>query len=135
MILSNKRITKALIRLHRLVCAFVVHKLWKTGFLTSRSILAPAIHLYHLITLKLLLICLGFTHSLYQLLIPFANSLTQIRTDFLSVMIWIQTVRYSDSVPESGNCCHLLITFANSLDPDQDRQNVCPDLDPNCLTL
>ena len=27
------------------------------------------------------------------------------------------------------------ITFANSLDPDQARQNVGPDLDPNCLTL
>ena len=31
--------------------------------------------------------------------------------------------------------CRLLITFANSLDPDQARQNVGPDLDPNCLTL
>ena len=31
--------------------------------------------------------------------------------------------------------CHLLITFANSLDPDQDRKNVSPDLDPNRLTL
>ena len=30
--------------------------------------------------------------------------------------------------------CRLLITFANSLDPDQDRQNVGPDLDPNYLT-
>ena len=29
----------------------------------------------------------------------------------------------------------LLITFANSLDPYQDRQNVSPDLDPNSLTL
>ena len=28
----------------------------------------------------------------------------------------------------------LLITFANSFDPDQARQNVRPDLDPNCLT-
>ena len=28
----------------------------------------------------------------------------------------------------------LLITFANSLDPDQARQNVGPDLDPSCLT-
>ena len=28
----------------------------------------------------------------------------------------------------------LLITFANSLDPDQVQQNVRPDLDPNCLT-
>ena len=31
--------------------------------------------------------------------------------------------------------CHLLITFSNSLNPDQDRQTVGPDLDPNCLTL
>ena len=31
--------------------------------------------------------------------------------------------------------CWLLITFANSLDPDQDWQNVGPDLDPNCLSL
>ena len=28
--------------------------------------------------------------------------------------------------------CRLLITFANSLDPDQAPQNVGPDLDPNC---
>ena len=34
-----------------------------------------------------------------------------------------------------GKFCHLMIIFANSLDPDQDRQNVGPDLDPNCLTL
>ena len=32
----------------------------------------------------------------------------------------------------SGNFCHLLITFANGLDPDK---NKCPDLDPNLLTL
>ena len=35
----------------------------------------------------------------------------------------------------NGNVCCLLITFANSLDPDQDRQNIGPDLDPNRLTL
>ena len=34
-----------------------------------------------------------------------------------------------------GNFCHLLITFANRLDPDQGRQNVLPDLDSNHLTL
>ena len=34
-----------------------------------------------------------------------------------------------------GNFCCLLITVANSLVPDQTRQNVRPDLDPNCLTL
>ena len=31
--------------------------------------------------------------------------------------------------------CHLMITFANSLDADQDRHSVGPDLDPNHLTL
>ena len=36
--------------------------------------------------------------------------------------------------PARGDICCLLITFANSLDPDQARQNVGPDLDPNCLT-
>ena len=29
----------------------------------------------------------------------------------------------------------LLVTFTNSLDPDKARQNVGPDLGPNCLTL
>ena len=36
---------------------------------------------------------------------------------------------------ESNQTNHLLITIANSLDPDQNRQNVGADLDPNCLTL
>ena len=31
--------------------------------------------------------------------------------------------------------CLLLITIANSLDPDQAQQNVRPDLDPDCLTF
>ena len=35
----------------------------------------------------------------------------------------------------SGNFFCLLKTFANSLNPDQDQQNVGPDLDSNCLTL
>ena len=33
-----------------------------------------------------------------------------------------------------SKCC-LLITFANSLDPDQAQQNVGPDLDPNYMSL
>ena len=36
-----------------------------------------------------------------------------------------------NSLPASGKFCRLLITFANSLDPDQDLQKVGPDLDPN----
>ena len=34
----------------------------------------------------------------------------------------------------SDDFSRLLIFFANSLDPDQDRQKVGPDLDPNRLT-
>ena len=37
------------------------------------------------------------------------------------------------SLPPRSNFCHLLCTFANSLDPDQDWQNVWPCLDPSCL--
>ena len=40
-----------------------------------------------------------------------------------------------NSLHASGHFCPLLITFANSLDPYQARQNVGPDLDPDCLTL
>ena len=39
-----------------------------------------------------------------------------------------------NSLPPSVDFCCLMITFANSLDPDQASQNVRPDLDPNCLT-
>ena len=38
------------------------------------------------------------------------------------------------SLPASGDVCRWLITFANSLDPDQARQDVGPDLDANNLT-
>ena len=50
---------------------------------------------------------------------------------------FIEFILYSkfNSLPASGDFCCLLITFANSLDPDQDRQNVGPDPDPNHLTL
>ena len=36
-----------------------------------------------------------------------------------------------NSLPASSDFCHLLITLAISLDPDQARHNVRPDLDPN----
>ena len=35
----------------------------------------------------------------------------------------------------SGDLCRLLITFANSLDSDQDRRSVGPHQNPNRLTL
>ena len=36
-------------------------------------------------------------------------------------------------LPASGDFYCLLISFANCLNPDQDRENLNPDLDPNCL--
>ena len=36
---------------------------------------------------------------------------------------------------DNGDFCRLLITFENSLEPDQARHNVGSDLDPNCLTF
>ena len=42
---------------------------------------------------------------------------------------------YLNALHASGNFWCLLITYANSLDPDQDRQNVGPDLNPNSLTV
>ena len=42
---------------------------------------------------------------------------------------------FASILPAGDNFCHLLKTFANSLDPDQTRQNVQPGLDPICLML
>ena len=39
------------------------------------------------------------------------------------------------SLPTRGDFCCLLINFANSLNPDQARQNVGPDPGLNCLTV
>ena len=47
----------------------------------------------------------------------------------------MQEYRKIISLFAGGHVCCLLITFANRLDPDQARQNVGPDLDPNCWTL
>ena len=46
---------------------------------------------------------------------------------------WIVPALFN-SLLSSDDFRRLLITFANSLDPDQDRLNVGPDLDPNGLT-
>ena len=41
----------------------------------------------------------------------------------------------SSSLHARGDFCRLSVTISNSLDPDQARQNVGPDLDPNSLAL
>ena len=55
-----------------------------------------------------------------------------------NALIWLPS---SENIPKinsfhaSSNFCCLLITFANSLDPDQARLNVGPDQDPNSLAF
>ena len=44
-------------------------------------------------------------------------------------------VIHASSFHASGDFYQLLITFANSLDSDQDQKNVSPDLDPNHLSF
>ena len=39
-----------------------------------------------------------------------------------------------NSLPASGEFCHLAMIFTNSLDLYQALHNVGPDLDPSCLT-
>ena len=46
---------------------------------------------------------------------------------------YIAFVEINSSFPASDDFCRLLITIANSLDPDQAQQNIGPYLDPYCL--
>ena len=50
-------------------------------------------------------------------------------------VVFLLSVSIFSSFLASSDFCHLPIAFANSLDPDQDRQNVHPDLDLNHLTI
>ena len=68
----------------------------------------------------------------------------QIKTDILSSLIWIKTfckcyqqmTKVTTSMPRiSRNSFRNTIRVSNGLDPDQDRQNVDPDLCPNCLQM
>ena len=53
---------------------------------------------------------------------------------FLTQATFIEYVSVYVPVPTYSDFYHLMITFENSLDPDQAAQNVGPDLDPNYLT-
>ena len=44
---------------------------------------------------------------------------------------WLQM---TGACPSAANFVYLLMSFANSLDPDQAQENARPDLDPSCLT-
>ena len=48
--------------------------------------------------------------------------------------IWPRKIPGKVTLSSIAATC-LLITFVNSMEPDQDRQNVSPDLDPNDLML
>ena len=75
----------------------------------------------------------------------FQTDCIKVRPDILSGLIWDQTI-YKNYwqitiaginffLNASSDFCRLLITFANSLGSEQDRQNIGTDLNSNCLTL
>ena len=57
------------------------------------------------------------------------------KIDETEANIKAQMNKVSNTIELFAYWCRLLIIFANNLYPDQARQNVGPDLDPNCLTL
>ena len=59
---------------------------------------------------------------------------TNFSQGFSQIVVSTSCFVFNSLSARSDFCC-LLVTFANSLDPDQVRQNVRPDLGPNCLTL
>ena len=47
--------------------------------------------------------------------------------------LWVNI--FVNSSLAGADICHLLITLSNSLDPDQNQQNIGPDLNQNHLTF
>ena len=70
------------------------------------------------------------------------RTITDDNTDDFSSQWQIEKLRIANyvsvqinSLPANSDFCCLLMIFANSLFPDQDRHSVGPDLDSNCLTF
>ena len=51
------------------------------------------------------------------------------------IFVFDKFLSFFNSLQANGEFCHLLMIFANSLDPDQARKNVGPDLDASFSTL
>ena len=72
----------------------------------------------------------------------YANNKGADQPEYPHILISTFAIRYQKSIGDTAHLivqlfayyCHLLISFANSLDPDQ-AQHVGPDLDLYCLTL
>ena len=83
-------------------------------------------------------VCSGSTlfASILNLSVMFGNYLQQTTSadDIFRCIFFLGALRVKPFLASSDFCC-LLITFVYSLGPDQDKQNVSPHLDPNCLSL
>ena len=64
---------------------------------------------------------------------------TSLLPEFCRITVIYTYLQVENTVDLDHHCfptqCRQLINFANTLNPDQARQNVGPDLDPNRLTL
>ena len=78
-----------------------------------------------------------YIHVFYCQILDSNGVGSQVLTTLVTTLplIFTGSVLYHNSFLASGNFCCLLIAFANSLNPDPYQQDICPDLDSNCLTL
>ena len=53
----------------------------------------------------------------------------------LHVFAFVNSMRFLFVIFKNNSFTILLITFANSFDPEHVEHGVVPDLDPDCLTL
>ena len=70
---------------------------------------------------------LGMMHACSAFICDFFSIFEQ----FIFFLLKLMVVAQLNFFIASSNFYHLLRTFVNSLDPDQDRHKVGPDLDPN----
>ena len=98
----------------------------------NKKILLDTAHIY------------SYAISAHRIIAHYRMSKDSDETAWICRIIWICTLHtclktdftwHINSFSSSGEFCRLLITFANSLDPDLAWQNIGPDLDSNCLTL
>ena len=61
----------------------------------------------------------------------FFKNLSKIQSFSINTRFIVFINSSKNSLPASVRFCHFLIVFAKCLDPDQDLQNVPPDVDPN----
>ena len=121
---------------HRKI-GYTVHKLKEAvAFLIFHVLFQPNVGEKVWIVKMFFLKPYDFKHCIFLLLIfrliNLICHLLVLNNKIILINLWLTL---ANSFPSSGNFCHLRLTFANSLVPDQARHYVGTDLVPNCLLV